>query len=230
MDTFIKDNFKRRFVINLERRSDRLKDFKDNASKYFNPDLIERFNAVDGLTLKKTSKINTGELGCYLSHRKIWETVSKDESLADDDLILVFEDDVFFTKNNFVEKFIDIISYFINNISGNKFLYIGGRFKEDFCPSKTNLEKWKFIGNKLFKRDKKIHKLVDGNDCDRTGHVNIYTKSVAKIFYDVSSKEDIGIAVDHFISKVCSNSEIESYDCFPHLCYSPMNYKTDIQK
>lgn len=102
------------YLMNLERRPDRLNDFMVN---YNNTDLkkiqLTRMHAVDGskldlksipltdmskLELKqlettgfryKHYQLTRGAIGCYLSHVKIWENMLKNNQ----DIILIFEDD-----------------------------------------------------------------------------------------------------------------------------------------
>ena len=87
---------------------------------HFDPNLIERFDAIWGKNIKletipeeflRKAK-NKGVIGCFLSHQTIWKQIIEDTSIDDNDLILVFEDDVFFTKNNFSSKFIEAIESF----------------------------------------------------------------------------------------------------------------------
>lgn len=90
------------FLINLERSKDRLAYCQaefDKAGLYF-----ERVNAIDGQALSQTEinsvydwcksdyhkELSSGEIACYLSHRKVWQKII-DDGL---DFAVVFEDDV----------------------------------------------------------------------------------------------------------------------------------------
>jgi len=114
------------FMINLEKRKDRLKNFNN---KYKNSDIrinYELFKAIDGKQIdiskfisqttfnellqtennkkrKYHYQLTRGAIGCYLSHINIWKTI------LDNDIekALVFEDDVIIPKNvNFLlEKY-----------------------------------------------------------------------------------------------------------------------------
>ena len=55
MDEFIQNNLKKKFVINLKHRNDRYQEFKERVSPHFNPDLIERFDAINGQNLDISS-------------------------------------------------------------------------------------------------------------------------------------------------------------------------------
>ena len=48
MNEFLQQHFKKMYVINLDRRPDRLNEFWGKIKEYFNPTLIEKFSAVDG--------------------------------------------------------------------------------------------------------------------------------------------------------------------------------------
>jgi len=244
MDEFIQSNFKKKYVINLKNRTDRYDEFKDRVSHHFNPNLIERFDAIDGKNLDISTiqeeflqkAKNKGEIGCFLSHQQIWKLVIDDSSIDDNDLIIVFEDDIFFTKENFSEKFINSVSNFKNTTKKNKYLFLGGRFNIDFKPH--------------LQRDMKYHWKKDSSDIiyqripclpmknsifDRTTHVNIFTKSMASFLYNITktkSHEIIPSAVDKFLiwSHTRNSNDIFFYDYFPHIFYSPLDYKSDIQR
>jgi GR25 family glycosyltransferase involved in LPS biosynthesis len=106
------------FLINLERRKDRLEKFNTNNGKYF--DKIYKIHAIDGKTLdinkfmnvfKYPEKIikknpyglhnyNKSVLGCALSHINIWEKILTSELTYDDDFVLVLEDDIYIKKED----------------------------------------------------------------------------------------------------------------------------------
>jgi GR25 family glycosyltransferase involved in LPS biosynthesis len=251
LNDFIKENFKRRYVINLKHRVDRYNEFKKRAGVYFDPELFEKFDAIDGRNVdpeiqekeplfKTTSK--KGEIGCHLSHRQIWKNVSEDETLVDDDLIIVFEDDVFFTNNNFKYKFMEAINSFQQIKIPNKMLHIGGRFKKNFEPNRDDLmSNWKKppliiqieSNNILLERIYGDGKQQPSNESfDRTTHALIFTKCAANIFLQSSlCDEEKPVALDSFFIWCHKQKKgpINYYDFFPHLCYSPVNYKSDIQ-
>lgn len=103
------------FLINLEHRVDRL-DFVKKQLEQHNL-LFERIDAVNGInlsfddqnvidvekfTLLQKKKPVKGELGCAMSHRKVWKKMI-DEKI---DYALILEDDVKFDKNlkSFLEE------------------------------------------------------------------------------------------------------------------------------
>ena len=244
MNEFISTNFKKKFVINLKHRNDRFNEFKQRVSKYFDPNIIDRFDAIygknfDSKTLSedflKNSK-NKGEMGCFLSHQTIWKLVISDSTIKDDDLILVFEDDVFFSDtDNLQDKFIEAVNTFKNINQENKFLYLGGRFRNNFKPycSKEIKYHWTKLSNNIYER---IPNLPIKNEIfDRTTHINIFNKSMAKFLYKLSTEktnnELIPVPIDKFLiwSHTKNPKQIFFYDYFPHIFYSPLDYKSDIQ-
>ena len=238
INEFIENNFKKRFVINLSHRKDRYNEFQDRAKIHFDPNLIERFDAIWGKNIKQETlsedflrkSKNPGELGCFLSHQTIWKQISEDSSIDDYDLILVFEDDVFFT-NNFSTKFIDAIESFKKIDHPYKFIYLGGRFRENFTPviHKEFKYHWEKNGS-IYKRLANSPKISD--IFDRTTHVTVFTKKMAKYLFNFSQcKEKLPVPVDTFLVRCHLNNpeDILTFDYFPHICYSPANYKTDIQ-
>ena len=99
-----KNKIDKAYVINLKKNKDRLKRFKKNTKKANIK--VERFNAVYGKDLPKehpdiikyfvkNHNLNPGEIGCALSHIKIWEDALKNNYKN----IIVFEDDAIIPKD-----------------------------------------------------------------------------------------------------------------------------------
>lgn len=103
------------YYINLDRSIDRKQQMETNLNKIF-PDNFNRFSAVDKNSLTKdyirsildprtyyymelnnhkrlvNEDINSlGHIGCFLSHRKLWEMLINDNNT---DYYIIFEDDV----------------------------------------------------------------------------------------------------------------------------------------
>ena len=127
------------FVINLPQRADRLSNFKIINDDYIS---YEVFNAVDGRTfdydvlvnmgfdidhswidpILKT-KLTKGEVGCFLSHWKLWE-----KCIELDEPILVLEDDAVIT-----DKFSYDELYRMRR-KGYDFIYLGWREMSESIP------------------------------------------------------------------------------------------------
>lgn len=123
MSKLIKTKF-----INLKRRDDRLKTFKEEMEKHSMYD-YERFEAIDGYSIAITDEIkkifenNTfgwrkGIIGCGLSHFYLW----KDLVNSDYKYYLVLEDDVILCEK-FQELYIDIKRMI--TVCDYPFIYLG---------------------------------------------------------------------------------------------------------
>ena len=131
-------------VINLKQREDRLKLFKD-----IHPNLdFEVTSAVDGTQVeyKKllelgfdvnhdwidpilNTPLTKGEIGCFLSHWRIWE-----KCIAKNEKVLVLEDDARLTEDFNLEE--------INELSDTyDFLYLGWKEMEESIPLSGKLVK-----------------------------------------------------------------------------------------
>jgi GR25 family glycosyltransferase involved in LPS biosynthesis len=223
LSEFLKNNFKRRFVINLERRKDRYVEFLNRIP--FDTDVCERFIAVDGKDLKHNYDENPYVMGCHMSHKNILLKVIEDETINDNDLILIFEDDVFFNDNfeNDLKKTIPILK----NLNPNFILYIGGRFVKNFKSS--SFKEWEHIDFKLYNK-KGDYKNIKSSDYDRTTNVIILTKHACKEIINKTKDVKFSEPIDSLYNNIRKYiPDIKLYDIFPHLCYSPINYKSDIQ-
>lgn len=236
LNEFILNNFKKRYVINLKNRNDRYEEFKNRTEKYFDYNIIEKMDGIFGLEVDRNKLeypilanfSKPGELGIFLTNLEIWKNILEDDDIKDDDLILVFEDDVFF-NDHFGSDFINAIEDFKKIEDKSKILYLGGRFDPNFNPPLID-NIWKPIPNNSLKERLGITDIKMGKYYDRTIHIMIYTKSAIKITYNLLNILDISYPIDvYYIWCTQKNSELKSYDYFPHLCYSPSNYKTDIQ-
>jgi len=219
------------FVINLKRRPDRLQEFKQRYPLTQPFTLIE---AVDGnnlpydkpplSTLSKSGQINPFALGCTLSHYEVWKRVVENTEYKDEDVFITFEDDVFFVQD-FENKFIQCLQ---PNITFDM-LTIGGRFRPNFVPHPNSLQiLWDRITENVFQYKSKDHQ--DGPNQDRTTHSLVWTKKFAKDFLKYLDEHLIETAVDKLLTKFWKENNTLLLEHFPHLCFSPPNYKTDIQQ
>lgn len=117
------------YVINLERRKDRLKHITEEMQKIGVS--FTRFNAIDGKTLKLNfNEVKKSQIGCYRSHIG----VIKDALKNNFNTIAVFEDDVIFCKD-FQTRF----KYYSENIPGDwDIMYLGCHFHD--CPEPIPLK------------------------------------------------------------------------------------------
>lgn len=111
--------FKHIFYINLKTRADRNRSVTQEFDKY---KIIT--NRINGIIKKNNQnhKINTGQLGCLLSHKKIIELSQK----YNHEYILIFEDDIVFQTKSMVrfhEYWLSLPSdWDMFYLSGNNFM------------------------------------------------------------------------------------------------------------
>lgn len=124
------------YVINLNRRADRLAEFYRRYP--FSEEGVTRFAAVDGRELAAgdsrlglfavnkwgTTEWPTGLVGATLSHYEVWREVLRDPTIK---RALVFEDDVRFS-DSFADEWNTHISPLLPS-SAFDVLYVGGRRK-----------------------------------------------------------------------------------------------------
>jgi GR25 family glycosyltransferase involved in LPS biosynthesis len=216
----------KKFVINLDRRPDRLREFFD---RYGDSD-VERFSGFDGRAFKGSHEIldalnrrhpNTttgpGMLGAWVSHLTLWRNLSENDSA---DAFVIFEDDAFFCEG-FMEKLNNVFDGLEPDMD---IVYFGGRFAPGFWP--RDMGNWG-----RYKNFWRPERLLLGRDLDRTAHGYVITKNGAKKaikFYEEEVLLPPGItAVDGWLNE--HRIKLFSLDVFPHICHSPLNYKTDIQ-
>lgn len=113
------DRFDKVFLVNLDRRVDRLENFQNQVDRY---DLGEykRVSAVDGTTInlgKYTNKLRAGELGLLLTNLSIIKEAKQNKY----ETILIVEDDC-----NFSEEIKKVDEYFAVLPSDWDMLYMGG--------------------------------------------------------------------------------------------------------
>jgi len=86
--------FDKIYCVNLDRREDRWEETVDELKKWDLLDIVDRYSAIDGKTLKnETKKINDGELGLVETHIQIIKE-AKEKNYKN---ILILEDDILFT-------------------------------------------------------------------------------------------------------------------------------------
>lgn len=249
LTNYLAENFKKIFVINLDRRPDRYEKFLTRLP--FSSDLIERISAVDGQTLKTEfpeRKKKYNELGCFFSHKNILEKIVNDESFVEEDYFMIFEDDVEF-HSNFEKDFEHIfekvkktkeITFF-----GQQYkldiclLFFGGRFTKHFIPD--NLLRYWIKINKDYRYTnlyvRRFQTINTNKHCfDRTTHFIILKKKTAQLLLeqmkliDFHQNHHFTPPIDVFYQNIQSSiPELHFIECFPHFCYSSNTKDSDIQ-
>jgi len=219
----------RTYVINLKRRRVRLESFLKRIP--LDTSKVIKFEAVDGKYLPQIRAcIPTyfqgrlpGEVGCFLSHKRLWEKILQDE---DCDYSMVFEDDVKFSTV-FVEKFHHVLNDLNGKISEfDTILYIGGRFIEDFKMRNSTK-----VTDNIVKFD--YGASWSSWDCDRTTHAYIISKRFCQLLLNEFHKrlQIPGFQfppVDHYIMQILRLNKKEILHTYPLLCYSDLDSESDI--
>ena len=195
------------WILNLERRKDRwvkmqelvsnngLNGFKIKAidGRGFNFEKYMDLFSLRDFKLRVKNPYHTherkrGVLGCALSHYKMWESISSNKNLNNEDFILVVEDDC-----NFKDNFSTHLNLLLDEL----------KFKTwDICyigyTDYVELEDDKEEGNNLIK--------LSGSRRLRGGGTFGYfiTKMGAKKLFDIANDRNIQQAIDWFM--------IEQYD------------------
>lgn len=229
-------------VINLDKRPERFETFTKNIqhSNLSNYN-VERFSAVNGLdvindvinknlnndpifeTLKiLNTNIPRGELGCLLSHYFVLKEISQSDTLNDNDFVLIFEDDVFFTDYD-DNKFFEHIEEFAN-ANHVDFLFVSGRWQRHFIARSMNF---------FERKSKHFFKRIGGKgyDWDRCAPAYMCTKEGARKMclrvINTFKEKQKWMAIDNIYS--LSTPDVNVYDFFPHIYYAKPDYQTDIQ-
>ena len=222
-----KYNIQKIFVVNLNRRIDRLKHFK---SRYNFNIKLNRIEAVDGRdlnidelfknniigeygynSLKNYRKFHhelthNGSVGCYLSHYNIWKSIyDKDKRSRN---YIIFEDDTILT-----DMTLDDISKRINKLPDDWDIYLLS--SPHFCYLKE------LIGKNLYKVKRFF----------LTSAYIITKKCVEKIF-NTNTIFPINQQIDSYLSELATDRNLNIYvhdESFPYLEQS-QQFNTDIQE
>jgi len=240
------------YYINLDRREDRSTEFLDKIKlTSLANSTIKRFSAVDGTCLqenlvmrnlnrdpiilllahlrnKNNPSMRPGVVGCFLSHYFLLKEIVENQSLCDDQIVYIFEDDVFFSKNEFENEMLEIQKF----SQPWDLIFVGGRWNANFVPS-GDYEYFEKATKHLYKRlqtsPKYQQRLGSSLNLDRgaMGYC-VQKKSVPiileQLFHFLHSN------TFQAIDAVYVRLDINSFDFFPHLFYSPLHYnKSDIQ-
>ena len=219
------------YVINLDRRQDRLKTFQEKYSNIFSGFL--RVSAIDGKTQdftkylklfdisKKSNRIKNpyknhqfkkGVLGCSLSHYLLWTLMTQQENESEMSYKLVLEDDIELC-DNFIEKYNELLKVLDKDDKWDV-VYLG------FTDYKNTNDT--MINNQLikFSKDKRLH----GGGT----FAYLIRKRGARKLVELANKYKMQQAVDWFMIE--QFDEVISYKCEPELIFSEINgNETDVQ-
>ncbi len=118
------------FVINLKKRTDRLRHIQEVLKK-INCNDYEIVEAIDGNTINRSLFINQGALGLVQTYFKIFELI-KDKPTEE---IILIEDDCVFSEN-----FCENVNHFLNELPNDwNILYFGGNHNISLAPPPSKL-------------------------------------------------------------------------------------------
>lgn len=223
------------WVINLERRPDRLEQFVNlNRCDKFE---FERYNAVDGNKLKTTRALEqlfnpndynyrSGIIGCALSHLDLWTRILNDKEYKQYDYFIILEDDVE-CANNFKIKCENMIVDLNQSNSEWRVIFLGhhayetpeNEFHKFDCDKIPTYERWN--STQSLSRSKGG---TGGYILNRNGALELI------VFIQ---KHGMINAIDTMMQHACDVMPI--YYCVPHLIYSDCvsrtsdNIDSDIQ-
>lgn len=216
------------FVISLKRAKDRRQKLKKTLQDEKNVIII---NAVDGKNMSpediilkekyiKNNELNPGQIGCFLSHVKIWKYIV-DNNIPD---AVILEDDIVKLFN--LNKLIDII-HSSTNILDFDIIYIGHVFEKQetnrpiidtYSVSELNnsYEYYFETGSKTQiypNKQIKFYKSTKPYGTHAYIISNSGAKNLLKIFYDKFQTQAIDIELVNAITE----TKINSYSMYPTL-------------
>lgn len=179
------------------------------------------------MTEGKESAWRIGEMGCLLSHFKIMKNVVENEELEDNDIVLVMEDDLYFTSCDVVKQFCKIgESLSKMNMEMLDILWLAGRWKDGFVPIDISNENiYKPRDDQLYERYPHIE--MNHEEWYRQTTAYMITKRGARRMLDSLRERHFVKPIDHCMMEA---TNIKQYDWFPHIGYSPKENESDIQK
>ena len=210
METFPK------YVINLQRRFDRLQKF----IKAYPLDDLRIVYGFDGKNIDKESQferelckkfsLSLGEKGCFITHMRIFsEIIQKNIPYA-----LIMEDDVELC-NNFNERFETVMKELTTDFD---VLYIGGRFTPEYVMTAKNSTP---ITEHIV-RHKREYTSEDCMDLDRTSQAYVISNRMAHLVYNSFMQwTNIIDGYDNWLMQTFLAHGIRVYSAKPLLCHAP---------
>jgi GR25 family glycosyltransferase involved in LPS biosynthesis len=235
------------YVINLDRRADRWEEFVEKLKKQqeFSKDTFIRISAFDGYKHEEEIKrynlenfnlikfliqnkviVKKGVLGCFMSHVIALYNILQNKDIKDDDYVGIYEDDIFYPED-FEEKYKKFKEINLGELD-IEFIYTGGRLKPGFDCKNENMFQKTENPDIYFRKNP----LEGGYNWERTTSSYIIRKSscekLIKLLTTQFSTNSLRlIPIDGLLIKFFK--DIKMFDYFPHLFYSEIYYKTDVQ-
>ena len=231
------------YVINLKSRPEKLQNFRRQYP--YDMKHVTIFEGIDGKTLDITQPNvsrhiramvgfekhwNPGVLGCSLSHMAVWNLIASDKALSNDDRVMVFEDDPYFSKD-FRRVWTSAAKELPKDADH---VFVGGRFRPEYVPPKQSrhmectMRDFKKVGQYVYTTPKGVF-------CFRTAVAYMLTKRGARRFLGaVEQHNGIRRGVDHFMMDHIKLQPKEeptwSYNILPMPIYQKKDEITDIRQ
>jgi GR25 family glycosyltransferase involved in LPS biosynthesis len=221
------------FVLNLDRRKDRLEGFLNRAREAGIVE-VERVAAVDGKELVPSPEIRhlfrrndfayrRGVLGCALSHYRLWQRIAA--SSAADGFVAIFEDDACF-RPDFLERWTGENARWLP--SACNLVYLGGLA----LPEQVREVREKHGSHHFPELDDYTVEVL--NPCfirprqmGFCAYAYLLRPSAARLLCDSAERGGIQRAIDGFLTDHWHCLQIAS--SLPLLCWCPRGDDTDIQ-
>ena len=211
----------KKFVINLKRRPDRLKQFQQRCP-YQDVEVVPAFDGKNvELESKKERKLvgmfppdrQPGAVGCHITHMRIWKRMINENI----HMAMIFEDDCQFSHN-----FKEIME---NLVMPEKLLILfpGGRFKPNFVMPPEGITKaYEHVYQHNYTNwNNRLH--------DRTFHCYILTYQLAKFLLNLTDITVNPEPVDHFVIHSMRDLKLPVHSTQPLIAWSPMVGDSDIR-
>jgi GR25 family glycosyltransferase involved in LPS biosynthesis len=219
------------YLINLDRRNDRLAYMKSNLIMTY-----ERFSAIDGNILNEYSEFSDllkvidkkicifGEIGCKLSHYAIWQKIKENT--------LILEDDVILTESS-ISRYEDMYNKLKNITSDWDIIYVGGQWTPDYgintnCHMDvhkirdTDLqEKFFHVCDNFYFRKNDNYDTFDSPLFRTAGAYIVSERGSKKLIELIDGNKDyfMNMALDMWLLQLEKEEKIKIFDYFPHIFY-----------
>jgi len=221
------------YVINLQRRPDRLQKFRSTYPGAIND--VEVVYGFDGQSPndpahseqemarfgQMSQLLTSGEKGCFLSHMRVMQRIVDSGA----ECAIIMEDDVQFS-DDYISKLDRALSELPTE--GVDILFIGGRFTKDYVmkessgiPFSEHIVKTRFLG---------FNDNWDKTDHNRTAHCYMVSNRCARTLLEIfAMKVDQVYPYDFWNLVALLSCGVTIYNTKPLLCYSDLVGDSDIR-
>jgi len=157
-------------------------------------ELIEQKKLSPSYPIHRTEKIKKKEIGCYMSHLKIYDMIQEKDNSG---FSIIFEDDFDIASEHFQQDVYDSLNYLKEHNLDFDVLYLGTQAKNH----------GELINDKTYKIDK-------SKDLYGTHAMLINHKNIHKIIDHFKFMKE---PIDVEYTQLCRSDKINAYVIFPHL-------------